>query len=472
MRRFMSRAATIACGLAVWVAITTTAAAAAATDADTDAAADAAADTDDEKAAHQLANELKETVMGWPGKVYEQTPGTAGGLRTLTQLVNEEGRGHNPPRSGHEIKFYTKLKEYLRTRGPGQKLDPGQLLRMGMEAAADGNGDVNLADVYLTVHNVVRLLARPTQWSSDTSLDSMKDDPVHPILLDIQGRKSIDGHKSLADLRGSRRAPQDLPRSGIRKGEITDRNYTKDNLFDISPDGDGLFAPLRGVNDALGNGGAYYYFWLGTFTQTLGGDLAIKGGDWYEWAQKKGGLQYIPLPWARNEIDFERGKMQLGHFRGGGILADRLRYAAGFKNLAAGGYVFFRRRYLSRYCTNRPNIWAPLPLPQNLRRGDVPRVDVPGFEKMSTRLLDHWRERGLETANLRQFADGLFAQIRSVRGDQEEAKAVALSWWMGTLATRDRNHIATGLEAWRRRHGDLNPALRAVAERAIADTRR
>ena len=425
-----------------------------------------------DKRAHQLAGRMKEVIMGWPGKVDEKTPGTLSGLGTLTKLVNEEGRGYKPPRSGHEVKLYRKLKEYLRAKAPGQRLGQADMLRMGMEAAADSNGDVNLAEVYLTVHNVLRLLSRPTQWSSDESMKLMEGDPVYPILLDVQGRQSIDGGESLADLRGTRRVSQDLPRSGFKKGDVADRNYTLQDLFNCAPDGNGMFAPLDGVEEALGNGGAHYYFWLGTITDALGGSFAITGGDWYEWAQKKGGLQYMPVPWARNEVEFARGKMQLCHFRSGGIVADRMRYATGFKNLAAGGYVFFRKRYVSKYCTNNPNIWAPLPLPHDLRRNNVPQLDLPEFEQMSHKLIGHWNQRGAETANLRRFGDGLFKHIRSVRGDQEAAKGAALSWWMTTLATRDPRRVAAGLEDWTRRYGNLNPALRAEAERAAADFRR
>ena len=96
----------------------------------------------------------------------------------------------------------------------------------------DKNGDVNLEDVFLTIHNVVRLLARPETWWTDQNYSrgvvydlpvigggeitsgkwlpgwrGMKNDSIFPIVKDIFGSEPIEGagsgKKTLAELTGS-----------------------------------------------------------------------------------------------------------------------------------------------------------------------------------------------------------------------------------------------------------------------------
>ena len=138
-------------------------------------------------------------------------------------LKNEEGRGDKPYRSGYEVDFYKKLKEFLANRsGPDDRIGLDQLLQMGLESCVNKEGDVNLQDVYLTIHNVVRLMARPESWTQKgtdcvitfegiglgqvgqypTGWETMKDDPVYPALEDMVGIKSIDGKPTLAELSG------------------------------------------------------------------------------------------------------------------------------------------------------------------------------------------------------------------------------------------------------------------------------
>lgn len=308
------------------------------------------------------------------------------GLGRLYDLKDEEGRGTNPPRSGYEGEFYKRLKEAL---ARGETLDPERMLELGLEASLDKNGEVNLQDVYLTIHNVVRLLARPETWWTDHNYSrgvvydlpvlgggeitrgqwlpgwrGMKNDSIFPIIKDIFGHEPIEGagsgKKSLAELTGSlfktndpeqirkrqenlkkkmdtRRAQQaavqkeldqekDAGKRALLQQQLTlitaevnepdlsanvpNPKYTS-NLFDVPREdgsGGGLFKPLYGALDDAGNGGSYYYFWLGALGRAYAGAGAQAGGAQYEKLQK----------WMGSEEEYARGLIQVSHFNGGG----------------------------------------------------------------------------------------------------------------------------------------------------------
>ena len=123
---------------------------------------------------------------------------------SITALFNEEGMGNKPIRSGYEVELYKKIKDFARQRGPNDQLDNETLFRMGLETCRDSEGTVNIQDVFLTLHNVVRLLARPKNWShQEPGWTKMQDDPVYPILKDLGGLTSVDNQPTMGDIMGN-----------------------------------------------------------------------------------------------------------------------------------------------------------------------------------------------------------------------------------------------------------------------------
>jgi hypothetical protein len=340
------------------------------------------------------------------------------GVATLWNLVNEEGRGLFPPRTRTEIDLYRKLKAAM---ARGEKLDPARVLELGLEANLR-NGKVDLQETFLSIHNVVRLLARPETWWCNSKYTrgrviwtplgeaeltrgrwepgwrGMTGDSIYPIVADIVGHQAVSGGQpTLAEIRNnawSQQSPeqqrqhqaqiaaaqaarrktleaheaerdrQQLQRdrfaaeveaarqalaspsqghirgAAVRVGLMQDalgsldsrlgelratiRRLTlelsedittnaRDNLYTrhlFALDG-GVFTPLYGAEEAEGNGGNWYYFWLGAMAWSAQGTAAEAFGSRYEAAQK----------WMGSEEEYARGLIQLSHFSGGAELA-------------------------------------------------------------------------------------------------------------------------------------------------------
>lgn len=342
------------------------------------------------------------------------------GVQTLANLVNEEGRGFFPPRTGTEAALYQKIKDAI---ARGERLDPEKVLELGLEANLRGD-EVNLQDTFLSIHNVIRLMARPETWWCDSHYSrgtliwtplgdveltrgrwepgwrGMAADSVFAIVKDITGHEPLGGSgRTLAEIRNStwsqqspdkqkehqenlaraRAAKQagldahhaELDRrleerarrlaeieaarqallnagggqggvraSAARIGQMqdalaaydrqtaelratirrltlelvedittnaTNSLYTR-NLFDLES---GVFSQLYGAEEEVGNGGNWYYFWLGAMTWSAEGTAAETFGRRYEAAQK----------WLGSEEEYARGLVQLSHFSGGAELA-------------------------------------------------------------------------------------------------------------------------------------------------------
>lgn len=174
--------------------------------------------------ARRLAGALEEWLKAHPDA---DCPSFSGkyGTYDITKFVNEEGLGFQPPRSGFEVPFYNRIKDFIEAH-PGQQLDTDALFRMGLETCAGSKGDVSLQDVAITIHNVMRLLSRTESWSvpkhypgflmptpwgvkpvtSGTFMPAwrgMTTDPVYPILQDLGGtRPTQPGKKTMFELFG------------------------------------------------------------------------------------------------------------------------------------------------------------------------------------------------------------------------------------------------------------------------------
>lgn len=222
-------------------------------------------------------------------------------------------------RSGAEIRFYNAIKRRLAQSGPGVRpVGFSDLIRMGLDTAPRDGDVIRMDAVYLTIHNVIRLLARPEQWTPDTegaSEDIRRDEVALRIIHDIEGRQSTDSGPTMLEL-AEQRSPagtiRRFPPDHARAGEVIDLQYTVWRLF---AEADGLFQFQPNARDAHWNGGCHYYFWVGALGHHFGDDPAAAIGFWKEKSAKDAGGEH------------DRAVIQLSHFLAGARVDELLKDA-------------------------------------------------------------------------------------------------------------------------------------------------
>ena len=203
-------------------------------------------------------------------------------------LHYEDGKD-KPIRTGYEVALYNKIKDFIATH-PNEKIDTSAILKMGLESASD-NKKVNLQVALLTVHNVVRFLARPGQWAADspTGKSSVHDyghpstDPLYPVFRELRGYESTQG-TSLVKTMGIKLRTKETQ---IDVAGVPVNSQWTQELFDPVK---GVFSPLPGASNSLWNGGAHYYFWVGAVADTVL-TFRKRAADWGAGKEMKEGLK-------------------------------------------------------------------------------------------------------------------------------------------------------------------------------------
>lgn len=196
-------------------------------------------------------------------------------VRLLQYLKNKDGV-EAPIRTGRETAFYNRLKEELRSQKKNGSLGMDEILRIGLDANTKTDGTANLQETFLTIHNVMRLLARPQQWSGQTAEDygHRSTDPAWPIIQDISGARSSGG-ESLPDILDIQKADNGTP---------WDPYWSMRSLFDPE---DGVFQPQPGAVNAEWNAGSHYYYWIGALEHSTLGSAAVMAGAYGETLAKQ-----------------------------------------------------------------------------------------------------------------------------------------------------------------------------------------
>jgi hypothetical protein len=237
----------------------------------------------------------------------------------MGRFIKDEEGTVKPMRTGGEVDMYNRIKEFIRSREGGERMDIPDLLRVSLNTTPrNGDGNMNAEDAYLTAHNVIRILARPEQWSKDphaaSNGRSRAGDPALPIMLDVLGVKSSDGNPTLFDERGQQAfypknyvkqlqtikaemAEQGVDIRGMTADDVARALETKKGIkpppkvpsdaqysTDLFGQENGVFTFLPGAErgesprqEAHYNGGNHYYFWVGTMTETYGGPAGVVG---------------------------------------------------------------------------------------------------------------------------------------------------------------------------------------------------
>lgn len=240
--------------------------------------------------------------------------GRANMKRVSDHLKLEDGVVE-PLRSGQEVAFYNRLKQFASTRDGGKVLKMDDLLTIGLEVTPVAKDNtVNLYDTLLTVHNTMRLLARPEQWLGELTGTKEADhfghpntDPAKPIMLDLLGRGSSGGTafpKIMASTLNVRcRA----------NGEVYSGNWCVD-LFGPT----GIFQSQPGIHRSEPedrnhwNGGCNYYYWIGAIAYPTLGSLGVWYGGRGEQSAK--GATATAL----------RGKVEISYFKAGAKFTEKV----------------------------------------------------------------------------------------------------------------------------------------------------
>jgi hypothetical protein len=214
----------------------------------------------------------------------------------LTQYITVEDGVVKPIRSGYEVALYQRIKDFI-VSSPSKKIGPNELLQMGLEVVGQG-GRANLQMVFLTIHNVERILARPQQWAGGPITGDYghpPTDPAYPILQDIRGIASTGG-KTLPEIMNARRRPD---------GSVYLATWCMEALYNRET---GPFQFQPGAINAEWNAGCHYYFWIGALARTTLGSAAIIGGIVGEIRAKK----------ANNNE--QQGVIEVSHFVCGSMM--------------------------------------------------------------------------------------------------------------------------------------------------------
>lgn len=224
-------------------------------------------------------------------------------VRLAQYLANEDGSTKLPPlRTGKEVALYRHVREFVECGGctresptRGQTIGMDRLLSWALDDAGTSGGDVNLQSVFLTIHNVERLLARPQQWSGDgvnglrpgtNMIGHPATDPVRPIIDDLRGLRGLDGGKTFAETMQIRRRPK---AEGPQRpaGETLQPLWSMNRLYNSNG---GFFQTQPGITSALSTGsplgnlttewnaGSHYYYWIGAFARSTAGWEAVFQG--------------------------------------------------------------------------------------------------------------------------------------------------------------------------------------------------
>lgn len=238
--------------------------------------------------------------------------------RLARHITLEEFRNPDPVRTGAEPAMYEKIKAYVASRPPTERLGMDKLLRMGLEASASADGTVNLQVALLTVHNVVRILARPKVWPPEPN----PADPAYPVYMDLMAMGRM-GEQSFPAQVGERLQPLDRAWSLRRLFDA------KDGPFQIQP---GLDQAPTPADATMWNGGCHYYYWIGAMARTTMGAAAILGGLFGEALGKKPDVDsYTPVDAALKTVlvnPTDQGVIELAQFVCGsnfGTLAENRR---------------------------------------------------------------------------------------------------------------------------------------------------
>ncbi|KAF0246442.1 MAG: hypothetical protein FD180_706 [Planctomycetota bacterium] len=197
--------------------------------------------------------------------------------QNMARYIKLEDGVEEPLRTGREVALYDRIKEFTTTRKEGETLGMDKLLVLALESAEIVEETVNFQAVTLTLHNVVRLIARPLQWAGpqdEGNFGHPASDPASPVLDDLRGLAATKG-RTFADICAIKKKTD---------GEVIDLQWPLTVLFDLKT---GIFQPQPGARETLWNGGCHYYYWVGALGHATLGSVAVMGGLTKELSAKK-----------------------------------------------------------------------------------------------------------------------------------------------------------------------------------------
>jgi hypothetical protein len=237
-------------------------------------------------------------------KAFWSALGPEANFQALARYLTIEDGVHKPIRTGREVVLYEGLKKVIRSTPPGTpvNLSFARVMQLALDASADGTGRANISTALLTAHNVVRVLARPLQWTGPGNQGDYghpPSDPMTPIFDDL--RRVASG--TLPQIMISRGMNiRSLP-GGTTSGDWSMQLFNQDK---------GVFSTANGASNAEWNGGSHYYFWIGALARThLGGGAILWGIAKELDAKRAGGIE-------------EQGIVEISHFVCGSLLSNRV----------------------------------------------------------------------------------------------------------------------------------------------------
>ncbi len=219
----------------------------------------------------------------------------------MNYLFWTEGHQRNPLethplRSGHELDFYQKIVNYARDHditNPSKKITPAMLMTWSLKSNQDQSGRVCIQDALLTVHNVLRALARVREANANNLPES---DAIRAIIIDNKG----DG----------RHGPAQSGLCGIL-GKKYKIDLQEGSLFDRSNPA----SPFRATSDTnYASAGASYHFWVGAFAASTCSDTTATEAVWSEAIviKKNNRLSREERPWGDAGVATYTAMQKLG----------------------------------------------------------------------------------------------------------------------------------------------------------------